>query len=217
MEAAATAAAPVGHPQGNKFWQMANRSSYIAGWVTVGGAIVFFVTVLALHMLQPGYDPVHQLMSALALGPHGWLMRVAFSGLAVSILAAQYGLASFGAPLGLRTLLIVAALSLFGAGIFRLGDASQVHVALVDLAFVSLVLAMYLLARLRGTLVPRSVVMLCWGLIAGTIFNVALGCSVIPVGIGQRAATLCVLVWLGVMGWMIIRVELVNRRGANKA
>jgi len=188
----------------------------MAGWLTIVGALAFFATVLALHMLEPGVDPQRQLMSELAHGHYGWLMGIAFAEIAISILAAQYGLVSIRAPVGPRALLIVAALSLFGAGVFRLGDASQVHIALVVLASVSLVLAMYLLARLPGMLVSRSFVTFSFASSAAAAVSVALGCSVVPVGLGQRAATLCVLVWLGVLGRTIVGVESVERR-ANTA
>jgi hypothetical protein len=41
----------------------------------LGGVGLFLTTVIALHGLQPGYDPKSQLMSELARGPHGRLRR----------------------------------------------------------------------------------------------------------------------------------------------
>jgi hypothetical protein len=183
------------------------RSKQFAGWVTIGGVLVFLTAVVTLHFLERDYDPVRQMMSELALGRYGYLMDIAFAGLAVSILGTQYGLASLGAPFGLRALLVVAALSLFGAGLFRLGDASRIHVAFVAVAFVSLALAMYLLARLSGMLVSRPTAVLSLGLSAATALSAALGSSIIPVGIGQRAATVFMLIWLGVLGRVLVRNE----------
>ena len=42
------------------------------------GVAMFVIAVVALHLLQPNYEPTHQLMSELALGPYGWAMIVAF-------------------------------------------------------------------------------------------------------------------------------------------
>lgn len=40
--------------------------------------------ILALHRLEPGFDPLHRFMSEYVLGAHGWVMRSVFFVLAAS-------------------------------------------------------------------------------------------------------------------------------------
>jgi hypothetical protein len=53
----------------------------------VFGVAIFVIIVVALHLLQPEYEPTRQLMSELALGQYGWAMFVAFLGLAIALYA----------------------------------------------------------------------------------------------------------------------------------
>jgi hypothetical protein len=47
--------------------------------------------------------------------------------------------------------------------------------------------------------------MLSWPLAAGVAASVALGHSFMPMGIGQRLAALCLLIWFAVLGWKLAR------------
>ena len=115
------------------------------GGLAIAGAIGFVAVVCVLHAIQPGYDPVHQLMSELALGPHGWAMLLAFGLIAAATLSLGVGIAQVQRALWLQGVLAVAALGFLGAGVFPLGRASEWHVSLIASAFVAVVLAMYLL------------------------------------------------------------------------
>jgi hypothetical membrane protein len=165
---------------------------------TTVGVVVFFVTVVALHLLQPDYDPWHQLMSELALGQHGWAMFVAFLGLAVAVFGVQSAIRDCGAARGYRVLLTIVATLFRAAGVFPLGEASTLHIGAITLAFVFAVLAMYLFPSAAGrasTAAPRAV---SWILAAGVAASVALG-QIIPIGIAQRLAAGCLLVWLAIL------------------
>jgi hypothetical protein len=167
------------------------------------GVASFVATVVTLPFLQPDYDPSHQLMSELALGPFGWAMLLAFTGLALAVFGVQAAIADLGASRGLRLLLTVAALSFLTAGIFSLGKTSEIHITAIAIAFVLSVLAMYLFPSNAGRAVvaaPRSI---SWSLAAGVAASVALGQSVLPMGIGQRLAALCLVVWLTILGWRL--------------
>ncbi len=59
-------------------------------------------------------------------------------------------------------------------------------------------------AGLASTVAPRVV---SWPLAAGVAASVALGHSLIPMGIGQRLAAACLLVWLGTVGWKLFRLH----------
>ncbi len=169
------------------------------------GVAVFVVTVALLHMLQPGYDPANRLMSELALGRYGRAMIIAFSGLAIAVFGIQAALGSFGASPSLRVLLVAAALSFFAAGVFPLGAMPEVHVAAIAIAFVLSVLAMYLYPSGAGSAAVAAPRILSWSLAAGIVASVALGTSNLPMGIAQRLAAACLVIWLTVLGWRLGR------------
>jgi hypothetical protein len=173
---------------------------------TMIGVAMFIIVVLMLQQIQSGYEPRHQLMSELALGQHGWAMFVAFLGLATAVLGVQVGIAAFVGSHGYRVLLGAAALFFLTAGIFPLGATSFIHISAITTGFVLSVLAMYLFPTSAGrasVAAPRAV---SWSLAAGVAVSVALGDSVIPMGIAQRLAAACLLLWLGVVGWRLIRL-----------
>jgi len=164
------------------------------------GVGMFLAVVLALHAVQTDYDPVNQLMSELALGPHGWAMFFAFAGIAVALAGIQFSIAKLGAAHALRGLLILAAVFFLAAGVFPLGEASMIHISAIAAAFVTAVLAMYLFPSLAGraaVLAPKS---LSWSFAAGVAISAALGHSLVPIGIGQRMAASFLLLWMLVLG-----------------
>jgi hypothetical protein len=171
----------------------------------LGGVATFIVTVVALHLLQPGYEPTHQLMSELALGPYGWAMILAFSGLAFAVFGVHSAIAAFGAARGLRGLLVVAAAFFLAAGIFPLGIASEIHIAAIATAFVFSVLAMYLFPSTASRASFAAPRVISWTLAAGVAVSVGLGHSMLPIGIAQRLAASCLLLWLAILGWRLKR------------
>lgn len=172
---------------------------------TLAGVAMFVVTVVALHVLQPEYDPANQLMSELALGPYGGWMFAAFAGLAAAVFGIQAAIGGAGAARGLRVLLVVAALFFLAAGVFPLGATSEIHIAAIALAFVLSVLAMYLFPASAGDAAAAAPRAVSWSLAAGVTVSVALGHSVLPMGVGQRLAAACLLVWLTILGWRLRR------------
>ena len=160
------------------------------------GAIGFITIVIALHIVQSDYDSIHQLMSELALGKHGSFMLIAFLSFSISVFFAQSILVTYKNNLLARVLLIVASFSLAGAGLFKLGSHTELHISLVALAFVLIVLSMYLIPRLIlefRNLVP---IITCWGFGLGSSISVFLGQGFIPMGIAQRLAVSFILIWL---------------------
>jgi hypothetical protein len=160
--------------------------------IILAGVISFVAIVSYLHVIQVGYSPLYQLMSELALGQQGDLMLWAFLSFALSVASAINLLPH----LAIKVLLGLAAISLAGAGIFKLGEATTLHVALVALAFVLLVLSMYLTPRLITAFQTRLSIMICWGLSASTALFVGLGQGILPIGLAQRLATACIMLWL---------------------
>ena len=175
------------------------------GVAAIAGVIVFLAVVIPLHFLQPRYDPALQLMSELALGPHGGAMFLAFAGLALAAFGIQAGIGALGAGWPLRGLLLAASACFLASGVFPLGATSEIHIGAIASAFVLTVLAMYLFPRMAGGAsgaVPRIV---SWGCAAGVAASVALGHSLLPMGIGQRAAAAFLLLWMAVVGWRLAR------------
>ncbi len=162
------------------------------------GVLGFVVLVCYLHLVQTDYNPLYQLMSELALGKQGTLMLWAFMFFALSVAAVIKLLPH----IVIKLLLALAAFSLAGAGIFKLGEATTLHVFLVAVAFVLLVLCMYLAPRLIIAFQTPTAMTICWGLGAATALFVALGQGVLAIGLAQRLATACILLWLS---WLAIQ------------
>ena len=176
------------------------QALYFGGVAAVLGVAIFLAVVLTLHVVQGQYDPLNQLMSELALGPHGWTMLFAFAGIAFALAGLQFAIATLGATLVLRGLLTLAAIFFLAAGIFPLGESSMTHISAIAAAFVTAVLAMYLFPSLAGAaakLAPKSI---SWPFAAGVAISVALGHSAVPMGIGQRLAATFLLLWILVLG-----------------
>ena len=172
---------------------------------TISGVTVFLAIVVSLHFLQPGYDPRYKLMSELARGPYGLAMLFAFLGLAAAVFGVQAALGSYGARRGYRALLGIAALLFLMAGVFPLGKTTTIHVASIALAFLFSVLAMYLFPSGAGRASIAAPPVLSWTLAAGVAVSVALGQSILPIGIGQRLAAGCLLLWLTILAWRLPR------------
>lgn len=165
--------------------------------LSFAGVAGFLLTVVYLHIVQipTGYDPVAQLMSELALGKSGFAMFFAFFSLAVACAGAECILRAHKAPLPMSLLLAAAALCFAGAGYFTLDTAAEIHVTLVGLAFMLLGLCMYLTPRLISVFHSLKARIICWGLCISTALFVALGQGILPAGIAQRLAAICILLW----------------------
>jgi hypothetical membrane protein len=166
------------------------------------GVIGFVGIVTSLHLLQPNYNPKHQHISELAIGAYGAMMLFAFCSFAISIFCAQQCLGPMGAPRVIRLKLLLAAACMFGAGIFKLNDSATLHVTLIALAFMLLVIAMYLLPQMADKFKSRQSRITSWSLAAGTAIFAALG-GTMPAGLAQRATALSILLWLLWVGFRV--------------
>lgn len=167
----------------------------IVGAFTIGGSVTFAAIVVVLQLVQPGYDLFHQHMSELALGRAGSMMMIGFWSFGVSIFSSQIAIGTSNAPKTVRGLLTCAAISMVGAGIFKLDKSAVIHVSFVASAFILLVISMYLLPLTVAKFSSHSSRIASWILAVGTTVSVALG-GRIPDGIAQRTAAACILVWL---------------------
>ncbi|MBK6998757.1 MAG: DUF998 domain-containing protein [Rhodoferax sp.] len=168
------------------------------------GVAVFLAIVIALHLIQPGYDPRTQFMSELALGRFGGLLVGAFGGLAAAVAAIAVGFRIHGFPLLLSLLLGGGAFCFLLAGLITLALSAQVHIALVAIAFVLCGLVMYLLPRCNLSIFSDwRAYALSWG--SGLLMCGAtgLGGSVIAEGIAQRVSAIALLFWLSFVAWRL--------------
>jgi len=173
----------------------------------------FVCIVVALHIVQTDYSLSDQLMSELALGELGSYMFFAFLSFAIALYTAQQILAEYQSIIIIRLLLITASFSLAGAGFFTLADNIVLHVTLVFVAFILIVLSMYLIPRQILQFQHRMPTVMCWGLSIATAASVALGQSLLPIGIAQRLATSCILIWLL---WLAVYYQYPSNKYNNK-
>lgn len=91
------------------------------------------------------------------------------------------------------------------AGIFPLGPAASLHVAIVTVGSDLVIAAMCLLPRREGRLRSSGLQAETWSLAAGAV---AIAISVQwgpPLGVAQRVAVGCVLTWLCLLGRRLVR------------
>lgn len=88
-----------------------------AATAVIGLTGAFLALLVALHFLEPQYDPSHRMISEYAVGRYGALMQGAFVTLGVALLGLRSLLRAF---IGRRSLgLTVMGLALFGAAAFK--------------------------------------------------------------------------------------------------
>jgi len=68
------------------------KSSRFFGSCVVAGAILFLITMVALHLLRPDYNPLRNFLSEYAVGPFGFLLTAAVYVLAATFLMLLVGL-----------------------------------------------------------------------------------------------------------------------------
>jgi len=107
-------------------WQKGLRSPLTFGLVSCGavGAFLFTATYLIEGVTRPGYDAGPQPMSALSLGPGGWVQQVNFVVYGVLLVLSAVGWYRFLTPergaIWFPLLQGISGLCLIGAGVFSM-------------------------------------------------------------------------------------------------
>lgn len=172
------------------------RLRLVASLGMAGGVAMFLVVVVSLHFVQPGYDPLNQLMSELAAGQGGDFLVLGFTGLSIATAGLAVSLLSHGAPIALAGLSVLAAASFAAAGLLPLQVSIGMHVLCVAMAFVACGLSMCLLPTRVEALSEPSQRVFSWGVFVFMLVVTALGGAGLPSGVSQRLAAAALLLWL---------------------
>ncbi len=90
----------------------------MTGWTGAIGAVLFVLVFLADGWTRPGYSPVRHPVSALALGPRGWVQTSNFIVCGAAINVGGWGVIASGPSVLLGSAVVVFGLGLVASGIF---------------------------------------------------------------------------------------------------
>ncbi|MTV24545.1 DUF998 domain-containing protein [Nitriliruptoraceae bacterium ZYF776] len=185
------------------------------------GAVLFVVTFLLDGATRPGYRPTHQTVSALALGPRGWVQTTNFVVSGAAITASAVGIhAAAGGP-WLAGAVAVFGIALVASGVFAMdpmrsyppgtppGDptttsrAHERHDTAGAVVFGSLpVCAVVAAVTVDGTVwTIASVVVAVHLAVTASRFATAWEADDPRTGVVQRAYLVPGLLWLGALCW----------------
>jgi hypothetical membrane protein len=173
----------------------------VSRWIVLVCAAYYTIVGIALHVLEPEYDPRYFPMSHYAWGTHGWLMTTTFFvlGLAIFMVAValrHYSQSSRTARIGFG-LLVVGALFVCLAGVFR---SYPLHDVASAVAFPSIAMAVLVLSwsfrkalgwQAIGTAVSVIAVVMLLALLS-IILDIGMP------GLQQRLFLFLLLVWLSI-------------------
>jgi hypothetical membrane protein len=172
--------------------------------------VAYYVIVgVALHFLEPEYDPRFRFMSDYAWGTYGWLMTTTFFVLGLAVLTIAVGVrgvhhSSRGARTGFG-LLVIGALFVCLAGVFR---GFPLHDVASAVAFPSLVMAVLFLSWSFRNAAGWQVIHPVTFLLAVGMFA-ALVSMIVDIGmpgLQQRGFFVLLLVWLSIVAYSLVRV-----------
>jgi len=204
-----------------------------ARWLALGaiaGPVLFTLAWIVLGPLHPGYSPVSEQMSVLAVGPNGGFMRAAFVLygvlVTVGVIAIFQGLEG---ELGLvsrwvcTVLLLLSPLGVFWAGIFTMdhlalhtvGAVVGLGTPVITLPIVGLVLRRAPRWRRFGTLMllggPLTLALLVGFSNSVPQSVMRTGGAGGSLGLWQRALGIEVQAWFVAMGWLAFRQKETTR------
>jgi hypothetical protein len=197
------------------------------GLIAFAGVVAFFVICAAAQLLRTDLDWIATPLSLYLTGPGGYVVKVAYIGLSVSLLLIGYGFyrklapeARSAAPLLLFSVagvaLSVTALSEIPAAADPTGIHAYVHGIAAMTTFLCVTVAMLLQSwRLRGDARWRGSLRLALALalaafVALWIYTLARG---LPRGLMQKGVIVLILTWLGWASLALWRREAATTHG----
>ena len=194
-------------------WSPAGRAS--AGIATICRRIVFacaayfVIVLLALHVLEPEFDPRYRFISEYVWGAYGWLMTTTFFALGLAAFIVAAGLrgihqSSRSARLGFGVL-TVGALFVCLAGVFK--DFVP-HLVASAVAIPSIILATLLLSwsfrqAREWRAIHRATLLIALGMLAAFV---SINMHFAMPGLLQRAFIFLFLLWLSIVVHQLVRV-----------
>ena len=193
------------HTPGN----ITTRTATIFRRIVLICAAYYMIVGIALHFLEPEYDPRFHFMSDYAWGAYGWLMTTTFFVLGLAVLTVAVGVrdvhqSSRSARIGFG-LLVIGALFVCLAGVFR---GFPLHDVASAVAIPSLVMAALLLSWSFRNAAGWQVIHPATFLIAVGMFAAVVSMIVdvgMP-GLQQRAFLSLLLLWLSIVVHSLVRV-----------
>jgi hypothetical protein len=186
------------------------RMTTISRWIVLSCVGYYVAVGIALHFLEPEYDPRFRFMSEYAWSPSGWLMTTTFFVLALALVAVAVGLRKvYGSSLSARIgfgLLVVSAFGVSLAGVFRdfIPHSVGSAIGLPSIVMAALILS-WGFRRAEGWRPIHSVMTLLIAL--GML--VALLSIIVDVGmpgLQQRVFLGLVLLWLSLVAHQFVRL-----------
>jgi hypothetical protein len=178
------------------------RIATISQWIVLSCVGYYVSAGIALHFLEPEYDPRFRFMSEYAWGEYGWLMTTTFFVLGLALVTVAFGLrrfhqSSLSARIGFG-LLVVGALGVSLAGVFREFILHSVGSAI---GLPSIVMAALILSwgfrRVKGWRpIHRVTLLIAMGMFAALLSIIV---DVGMPGLQQRVFLGLVLLWLSVV------------------
>jgi hypothetical membrane protein len=191
------------------------RVATICRRIVVVCAAYYMIVGIALHFLEPDFDPRYRFMSEYAWSAHGWLMTTTFFVLGLAILAAALAIrkvhvASRSSRIGFG-LLAVGAVFVCLAGVFKLFILHSVAsaVGLPSLSAAIVLLSWDFRQTMKGHGFARTLLVIALAVLAAflsTVSNIGLP------GLQQRFFLFLVLVWLSAMAHGMVLLAKASQR-----
>jgi len=172
-------------------------------------AAYYVIVGVALHILEPEYDPRFRFMSEYVWGTYGWLMTTTFFVLGLAAFAVAAGLrdvhqSSRSARIGFG-LLAVGALFVCLAGVFKefIPHAAASAVGIPSILMAALLLSWSFRQAAAWQTIYRATLLIALGMLAAFLSMVA---HVGMPGLQQRAFLFLFLLWLSIVVHRLVRV-----------
>ena len=198
----------------------------LGAWSGVTGSTIFVSVFTIEGLLRPGYDAASMYISALSIGPRGWIQITNFIVVGVLIVLFANGVAAeFGKTAGAGvTLLTLIGLSLTASGPFvmdsttdaflEMSTHSRLHYLFGAIVF-SLAPASLFVFAARFRRVPAWRALRWWTLAAGIVMVVGIGflkIAALPsnvfhpwLGLIQRATIVPFFIWVFIVGLAMLK------------
>ncbi len=187
------------------------RIATISRRIVFACAAYYVIVGIALHVLEPEFDPRFRFMSEYVWGAYGWLMTTTFFVLGLAAFAVAAGLrdvhqSSPSARIGFG-LLVVGALFVCLAGVFKefIPHAAAGAVGLPSIVMATLLLSWSFRQAAGWQTIYRGTLLMALGMLTAFLSIVA---DVGMPGLQQRAFLFLFLLWLCVVVHRLVRVTL---------